>query len=226
MMFKNFTDFCIFFSIEDIIKTKDFELAMTHSSVSKTKNYERFEFLGDTILNFCISRMIFEKYKNMDEGDLSKKKSFLITREVCRHVAKDINLEGCIKFAQNTTITAETIIADVVESLICVIYMNFGMDKVYEIITTLFEPYDNANIKDYKMELQEYTQKHYRCLPLYSIINKTGSEHNPVFFVDVNVGSFHATGTGHNKKQAEKDGAKRMLLLLVGKSKQSKNNKK
>ena len=217
MMFENFTDFCIFFGIESLIKTKDFDLAMTHSSISKTKNYERFEFLGDTILNFCISRMIFEKYKNMDEGNLSKKKSFLITREVCRHVAKDIHLEDYIKFVKNTTITAETITADIVESLICVIYMNFGIDKVYQVVKALFEHYDDTDIKDFKMELQEYTQKHYKCLPSYSIINKTGSEHNPVFFVDVNVCDFHTTGTGHNKKQAEKDGARQMLALLLNK---------
>ena len=74
--FDSFEDFCIFFTIEDIVNSFFLKEALTHSSVSKKKNYERLEFLGDTILNFCVSRMLFEKFTNDTEGMLSKKNRF------------------------------------------------------------------------------------------------------------------------------------------------------
>jgi ribonuclease-3 len=98
------------------------------------------------------------------------------------------------------------------ESFICVIYLEFGIDKTYDVISFLFEPYltTTRQYKDAKMELQEYTQKKYGCLPIYTLINKTGTENEPTFFVQVQVGKYIAEGQGSRKKLAEEDAAEKL----------------
>ena len=217
-LFDDFADFCDRFELYDITCSKYFAEAMTHSSVSKKKNYERLEFFGDTILNFCISRMLFERFSHDTEGVLSEKKSLLISRNICAKVAKDIHIDKFVKTHPQTAKLVGHCLADIMESFICVIYLEFGIDKAYEVISCLFEPYltSTRQYKDAKMELQEYTQKKYGCLPVYTLINKTGAENAPTFFVQVQVGKYIAEGQGSRKKLAEEDAAERMLRELFG----------
>lgn len=211
--FDDFIDFCDRFELYDITRSQRFAEAMTHSSVSKKKNYERLEFFGDTILNFCISRMLFENFPNDAEGVLSEKKSLLISRNVCAKVAKDIHIDKFVKTHPQTPQLVSHCLADIMESFICVIYLEFGIDKAYEVISFLFEPYlaSARQYKDAKMELQEYTQKKYGCLPKYTLIDKTGSENAPTFLVQVQVGKYMAEGRGARKKLAEEDAAEKLL---------------
>jgi len=217
-LFDDFADFCERFELYDIMRSQYFQEAMTHSSVSKKKNYERLEFFGDTILNFCISHMLFENFPHDAEGVLSEKKSLLISRNVCAKVAKDIHIDKFVKTHPQTAQLVSRCLADIMESFICVIYLEFGIDKAYEVISCLFEPYltTTRQYKDAKMELQEYTQKKYGCLPKYTLINKTGTENEPTFFVQVQIWKYVAEGQGSRKKLAEEDAAERMLGELIG----------
>ena len=217
--FEDFNSFLNYFEIEQILLSPNFEEAITHSSISKKHNYERLEFLGDTILNFCISKMLFETFTNLQEGELSKKKSYLVSRKVCRVVAYSIGLDAKIKFLNNHTINIDDILADTLESLICVIYQTYNIEKVYDIIHTLFFQYiNNEEIENPKMKLQEYTQKHFNCLPEYQVVKKEGTENEPIFTIEVCIDTskkqYKDIGIGKNKKSAEIDGAKKMIKLL------------
>lgn len=215
LFFHDFDDFCQYFDIANLQKSPYFVRAITHSSISKKSCYERLEFLGDTILNFCISKMLFIKYPALNEGQLSKKKSYLISRKVCCKVAKDIALEEKIRFSKKSSIkNVEFLSADVVESIICSIYFEFGIEKTYNIITTLFAPYDTENIIDPKMILQEYAQKKYQTLPQYSILKQEGTENEPVFTAVVVVNQHSSTGIGTTKKNAEKQAAEMLLKKI------------
>ena len=215
LFFNNFDNFCLYFDIEDLLKSPYFARAITHSSISKKCCYERLEFLGDTILNFCISKMLFTKYPSLNEGQLSKKKSYLISRKVCCQIAKDIALEEKIKYSKKSSIkNIEFLSADVVESIICSIYFEFGMEKTYNIITTLFAPYDTENIVDTKMILQEYAQKKYQTLPQYSILKQEGTDDEPIFTAIVVVNHYSSTGIGKTKKIAEKQAAENLLKQI------------
>ena len=88
--------------------------------------------------------------------------------------------------------------------------------KTMKDLIEIFEPYltTTRQYKDAKMELQEYTQKKYGCLPKYTLINKTGAENAPTFFVQVRVGNYVAEGQGSRKKLAEEDAAERMLVEI------------
>ena len=219
IFFNDFNDFCEYFDIEKLIESPFFNQAITHSSISKKHCYERLEFLGDTILNFCVSKMLFIKYPSLYEGQLSKKKSYLISRKVCRQVAKDIALEEKIKYSKKSSIkNVEFLSADVVESIICAVYFEFGIEKTYNIITTLFAPYDIEDVVDPKMVLQEYAQKKYQTLPQYSILKQEGTENEPVFTAVVVVNQHSSTGIGKTKKNAEKQAAERLLEQIKKKN--------
>lgn len=230
MLFEDFDNFCNHFKINDIINSEMFKIAMTHSSVSKQHNYERLEFLGDTILNFCVSKMIFEKFSDDQEGSLSRMKSFLISRRVCKKIAKNIKLDTQIVSAStdHQCVDKETILADIVESFLCTVYYQYGLNKAYKIVEKLFYPYINSSETfDTKTKLQEITQKKYKALPDYSLISKTGPEHEPIFKVCVKCSNLYAEGIGKNKKNAEIIAAKNMLDIIKAskKNKQSSKNK-
>ena len=210
-----FNYFCSKFDINGIQNSPLFQEAMTHSSVSKKQNYERMEFLGDTLLNFCISRMLFEYMPDVKEGLLSKNKSFLCSRKVCRLVAKEINLDTQVLVSKRQQMDIDFILADILESFLCAVYYEFGIEKVHEIVENLFKKYINSNqVLDPKMALQEITQKKYKKLPEYTLISKEGTDDNPIFTVSVSYGKYCSYGSGKNKKSAEKQAAEKMLLLL------------
>ena len=213
--FDNFFQFCNAFKIKNITSSPLFQEAMTHSSLSKKCNYERMEFLGDTLLNFCISKMIFENFPNAKEGEMSKIKSFVISRKVCREVANKIHLYEKIIKSKRQNVDNNVIIADIMESFLCCVYYEYGIIKVYEIVKAIFMDYlKSNNVFDPKMELQEITQKLYKCFPEYKILEKKGTEHNPLFVVQASVLKFSTTASGKNIKEAEKESAKKLIELL------------
>ena len=214
LTFNTFYDFCKFFNILDIERSSLFQEATTHSSICKKKNYERLEFLGDTILNFCISRMLFEKHKNVKEGILSKRKMFLISGKMCCIVCNNIKLCQQIKYLHTSSINPNSIFADTLEAFFSVIYKEYGIDKVYNIICSLFGTYDKENIEEPKMVLQEFCIKKYKSLPIYTLLKKEGTEHSPLFSIEVKINNISAIGKGRNKKEAEKQAAKQLLLII------------
>ena len=215
--FNDFDDFCSYFHIERIKNNKYFNDALTHSSINKKHSYERLEFLGDTILNFCISRMLFEKYNTAKEGELSKKKMFLISRKTCESISYNIKLDKMVKYLSLSTLNPKSIFSDAVEAILSVIYYEYGIEKTYNIVCELFSQYDSKDLSDPKMKLQEICQKQYKRLPVYNVIQKEGTEHNPVFKVEVKMNQFSSIGSGGNKKEAEEDAAKNMLKTYFNK---------
>ena len=216
---KTFNDFCSKFDINGIQNSPLFQEAMTHSSVSKKQNYERMEFLGDTLLNFCISRMLFENIPDAKEGELSKNKSFLCSRKVCRLVAEEIKLDTKVLVSKRQKVNIDFILADILESFLCAVYYEFGINKVHEIVENLFKKYiSSMHVIDPKMALQEITQKKYKKPPEYTLISKEGTDNSPIFTVSVSYGKYCSYGSGKNKKSAEKQAAEKMLLLLKNKN--------
>ena len=216
---KTFNDFCLKFGINSIQNSQLFQEAMTHSSVSKKQNYERMEFLGDTLLNFCISRMLFENIPDAKEGELSKNKSFLCSRKVCRLVAEEIKLDTKVLVSKRQKVNIDFILADILESFLCAVYYEFGINKVHEIVENLFKKYiSSMHVIDPKMALQEITQKKYKKPPEYTLISKEGTDNSPIFTVSVSYGKYCSYGSGKNKKSAEKQAAEKMLLLLKNKN--------
>ena len=195
-------------------------------SNKKNKNiyiyeFERLEFLGDRVLGLVVAFLIFNKFKDYNEGDLSKKFSYLVQRDFLYNIALKINLENYLVFnkqKKSDTRLNKSILADSFESLIGAIYIDGGYHKSYSFIKRIWTPYLNeliTNELNPKSWLQEITQKKYNKLPEYLLIKKEGSSHSPKFTVSLTALNFkNIQANGNSIREAEINAAKKVLSLL------------
>lgn len=193
----------------DLLKT-----ALTHSSYSnekKCENYERLEFLGDAVLELISSEYLYLN-TNYQEGNMSKIRASYVCEEALATYAKDIDLEKYILVGhgQEKNIN-NTIIADVFESVLAVIYLEKGLEVAKKYIFDLMIPYIEKHIRfnyDYKSLLQEMVQTTKKSLE-YVVISENGPAHDRTFTVEVKINNMvYGTGIGHSKKEAEQNAAK------------------
>ena len=183
-------------------------------------NFERFEFLGDRVLGLSISSLIFKKFPNFNEGDLTKKLSYLVQKDFLYKISLEIKIDKILKYIcnkENLRMNA-AILSDSVESLIGAIYVDSGYLKSLNFINSIWGQYLNikaSNEKDSKTNLQEISQQINKKLPLYSLIKKEGPSHTPIFTVSLEVFGFKIVkASGKSKRDAEKNAAKKALDMI------------
>ena len=190
------------------------EIALTHSSFSNehgTDNYERLEFLGDAVLELVTSEYFYLS-TSYSEGDMSKIRASYVCEEALYQYAQDIELEKYIRVGhgQEKDINC-TIVADVYESVLAVIYLELGMEVVKKFILDQIVPYINAHVQfkfDYKSLLQEMVQTDKKSLD-YVVVYENGPAHKKVFEIEVRIdGIVYGRGRGNSKKEAEQNAAK------------------
>ena len=203
--------------------------ALIHPSFIKEKkfkkkylvnDFERLEFLGDRVLGIVIAHLIFEKFKDSNEGDLTKKLSYLVQKEFLYKIAKEIEIDRFLKysFRKDNPRMNISILSDSVESLIGSIFLDSGYLSVYKFIKRIWGPYLNneeSNQQDSKTNLQEISQKKYKILPIYTLIKKEGPSHSPMFTVSLDI--FNGKifiASGPSKREAEKNVAKKALEFI------------
>jgi len=192
-------------------------------SISNYLNdFERLEFLGDRVLGLAISSIIYKKFSNNNEGDLSKKLSYLVQKNFLHKIATNLKIHNILLFGfkKNEKMNI-SILADSIESLIGAIYLDGGFQNAKKIIKEIWGPYfdiNETNIQDSKTKLQELSQKKSRKLPEYNLIKKQGPSHSPVFTVSLKVLNLKKIKSeGSSIREAEKNAAKIALNLLNGK---------
>ncbi len=188
--------------------------ALTHSSYSNehsTENYERLEFLGDAVLELVTSEYFFLN-TDYNEGKMSKVRASYVCEEALFEYAKDISLSKYILVGhgQEKDVNS-TIIADVFESVLAVIYLENGLAVVKKFILDLILPYIENNVQfmyDYKSLLQEMVQTDKKSLE-YVLVSETGPAHKKCFTVEVQIDDLvYGKGSGSSKKEAEQKAAK------------------
>ena len=133
-------------------------------SISNYLNdFERLEFLGDRVLGLAISSIIYKKFSNNNEGDLSKKLSYLVQKNFLHKIATNLKIDNILLFGfkKNEKMNI-SILADSIESLIGAIYLDGGFQNAKKIIKEIWGPYfdiNETNIQDSKTKLQELSQK-------------------------------------------------------------------
>ena len=188
--------------------------SLTHKSYDKFNNNEKIEFLGDRVLGLVIAKKLLEIYPDEKEGILDKKFASLVNKKTCLQVGKNIKLEKYILTfnPKNKKIKVEDkVIADCCEALVGAIYLDKGFIAVENFILTLWK----KNIKDSivtqidaKTQLQEYSLKKFKKLPIYKLISNSGPRHKPIFKVGVKLpNSKYYIGDGSSKKDAEQNAA-------------------
>jgi ribonuclease-3 len=200
------------------------ELALTHRSFSSQHN-ERLEFLGDSVLNLAVSRMLFLALSDQPEGDLSRVRANLVKQDTLHRLAVDMGLTGMILLGEGEMRSGgqqrPSILADALEAVIGAVFLDAGYQAAESLVLRLFEkvaisPTMTAAAKDPKTELQEWLQGRRMQLPIYRVVGTTGAAHQQIFDVECEVVEFKQTqrGIGNSRRSGEQSAATAMLQWL------------
>ena len=182
-------------------------------------DFERLEFLGDRVLGLAISSIIYKKFSKDNEGDLSKKLSYLVQKNFLHKISIDLKIDNILKFnfKKNEKMNI-SILADSTESLIGAIYLDGGFKNAEKFINEIWGPYfdiNEQNMQDSKTKLQELSQQKLKKLPEYNLVKKEGPSHSPIFTVSLKVLHLKKIkASGSSIREAEKNAAKVALALL------------
>ena len=199
--------------------------ALTHRSVSK-KNNERLEFLGDSILGCIISRELYQRFPLIDEGQLSRLRSYLVKGQTLAKLAKTINLSETLVLGQGELKSGgfrrESIQADAFEAILGAIFLDSDYLTVSRVVLKLYEDLLNDaspedSLKDFKTQLQELLQKKGYSLPQYELIKTKGQDHDAIFYVRCIVSEYDLEVEREAKsiKRAEQACAESLLERLT-----------
>ncbi len=200
------------------------ELALTHRSKS-TKNNERLEFLGDSILNYIISAELFKRFPKISEGDLTRARANLVKKESLSNRARKLKLGSYLRLGSGELKSGgynrDSILADAFEALLGAIYIDSGIDQATEVVLNIYseglaEIDPCAELKDPKTRLQEYLQKQSIPTPVYQIVEVLGDQHKQRFIVECEVQCLDkpVRGEGPSRRNAEQEAAAKALSIL------------
>lgn len=217
-----FTDFRLLEEkIEYTFKNKELlNIALTHSSyvndhkISKNMDYERTEFLGDAVLQLVTSEYLFKKYPNKNEGNMTKMRASIVCEKALAITAKEIGLGNYLRLGFGEEKSGgrkrESIIADVVESIIGAIYLDSGLEEAKKFIDNfvLADCEHKSMFYDCKSTLQELVQKSSNHHLEYEILSQSGPDHDKTFEVAAILdGEIIGRGSGRSKKDAQQNAA-------------------
>jgi len=202
--------------------------ALTHRSFKKPYNNERLEFLGDAVLDLIVGEYLYNKFKDSDEGTLSKIRASLVNESGFALLAKILNLGKYIYLSlaeeNNEGRTKPSLLSNAFEAIIGAIYIEGGLETARKIVIELLEKcYPTIDLqtlsRDYKTALQELTQAKYGVTPDYELLRAFGPDHKKEFEISLTLnGKEIATAQGKSKKEAQQKAAKSALdILLQGK---------
>ncbi|MBE7369743.1 ribonuclease III [Ramlibacter pallidus] len=198
--------------------------ALTHRSFSAEHN-ERLEFLGDSVLNLAVAALLYQRLKDLPEGDLSRVRANLVKQDTLHKVAVELGLPGMLKLGEGEARSGghkrPSILADALEALIGAVHLDAGYPAAEALVHRLFaqveiKPEMQAAAKDPKTELQEVLQGRKMHLPVYRVVGTLGAAHKQTFDVECEVGELGLVerGIGASRRAGEQAAAAAMLLAL------------
>ncbi len=172
--------------------------ALTHSSFANEhslENNERLEFLGDAVLELCISRVLFFGFPDASEGHLTKLRAGLVSEYSLARVARFLSLGDCILLGKGEEHQGgrdrDSVLSDTLEAVLGAVYLDSGYSAALECIQKVFKEYIPESLeflpscKDYKSRLQEATQSLFKARPVYTLMDSIGPEHEKIYRVQV-----------------------------------------
>src|SRR5512133_1622850 len=203
--------------------------ALTHRSYlnehsDALEDNERLEFLGDAGLDFVFGAWLYNRYPEMPEGDLTRMRSALVYTESLAEFGREINLGSAMRLgrgeAQAGGRERSALLCDTFEAVIGALYLDAGMDAVYQFIDPLLDTASDEILalrktEDPKSLFQEWAQSEGQSAPQYVTRSAMGPDHYKMFEVDATIsGKVYGSGQGHSKQAAAKDAAKDALRRL------------
>jgi ribonuclease III len=200
--------------------------ALRHASADAGKarpkgTYERLEFLGDRVLGLLTAEFLFKRWPDATEHELDSHFRVLVDKNACARIAKRIDLGPALQMGGGETRAGlranDTVLADVIESLLGAAYLDGGLEAA----RTIFDlgwaeemklPLTSHAVSNVKAALQEWAHKLSKPAPAYRIVSQTGSAHAPTFTVEVQVEGYEPlTARGRSRQDAEKAAATALL---------------
>lgn len=202
--------------------------ALTHTSYAyenNIKSNEKLEFLGDSILEFITSKYLYENYRNLKEGEMTKVRATVVCEDSLYKIAQKHNFSDFLYLGKSERYNesgkkSKAILADSVEAVIAAIYLDLGIKKAEEFIISnlkdeIKKASENVGEKDYKTVLQEKLQIHGNVNIKYTILKEEGPDHDKKFVSQVEChGKVLGVGEGKSKKVSEMMAAKQALMAI------------
>ena len=207
------------------------KVALTHSSfvnenTGDLEHNERLEFLGDAVLELCVSQELFRRFNQEREGKLTKMRAQMVSRAALEARARELKLEQYIRLGHGEEEqggrSRASILADAFEATLGAVFLDGGYEAAHSFVASrmdhLWDKVDRSDYdKDYKSLLQELTQQRFKELPVYSLIGSYGPEHAKIFEVSLTLPTKDTVmATGKSLKRAEQAAAGLAFELLTG----------
>jgi len=203
--------------------------AFTHSSYvnenrGKAMHNERLEFLGDAVLELCVSDYLYHRYPKRTEGELTKLRASIVCEPSLVDFAHALEFGSYVLLGKGEEITGgrsrPALLADVFEAFIGALYLDQGIAAVRSILDSVVYPtithIEQPQFSDYKTRLQEYVQQHALGELEYRIVDEQGPAHDKHFVSEVYMnGRDLGRGSGRTKKEAEQQAAAEALTVLM-----------
>lgn len=206
--------------------------ALTHKSFTNefrmpaTENNERYEYLGDAVLELSISHLLMERFPDHPEGELSKLRAAVVNETQLAEIAKDICLGDYLYLGKGEDQTGgrlkPSLLSDALEAVFGAVYLDRGFEKAFGVVERRYEEIlERAGgvgfIRDYKTKLQEVSQGRFRAVPRYRMVSERGPDHKKLFEIHLYIrDELWGVGKGLSKKAAEQAAAREALEKLEG----------
>lgn len=198
--------------------------ALTHRSFGQPHN-ERLEFLGDSLLNCVTSIALFERFADLNEGELSRVRASLVRQEALHQLALQLDLGNCLNLGEGELKSGgfrrPSILADAMEAIIAAVFLDAGFPAAKAVVDRLYVPLlakvnASSPSKDPKTALQEWLQGRRIALPTYTMVQVLGEAHAQEFEVSCEVPrmSVRTIGRGSSRRAAEQQSAELALAKL------------
>lgn len=199
--------------------------ALTHRSHSSLHN-ERLEFLGDSVLNCTVAMLLFQHFRQLKEGELSRLRASLVRQEALAEIAAGLGLGDTLRLGEGELKSGgfrrPSILADALEAVFGAIFLDGGFEAAFKVIERLYririesiDPRESG--KDPKTALQEWLQGRRMPLPHYELQETHGEAHAQEFVVNCHLPMLDlvVTGRGANRRAAEQQAAYMALMRLT-----------
>lgn len=182
---------------------------------------ERFEFLGDAVIDFVVSAELMRRFKTAQEGRLSKIRASVVSEGALAELARGIGLGEALRLGRGEVLSGgrdkNSILSDGFEAVMAAVYLDAGVQRVAEVLLPRLKFPDGEALRqgDPKSELQQRIQAERHQTPTYHLVSERGPDHDKTFEVELRVGDeVLAVGAGRAKKEAEQRAAAQALQAL------------
>lgn len=199
--------------------------ALTHASTvgDRLQSNERLEFLGDAVLGLVVCNALYDAYPDLLEGEMTKIKSLVVSREVCALIAEESGLAELLFLGKGMSTgdsLPQSVSGAAFEAVIGAVYCDGGLEPARQYVLRMVHPkiveaVEDEHKRNYKSMLQQVAQRRWGTTPAYELLDEKGPDHSKCFEIAVVINSKHyPSAWGTNKKQAEQGAAKHALVAM------------